>query len=74
MANRRTISPELAAVVARARLAAQAAGELRSIPRGSPGAGLASDARMTLADWLSSGDYDRAVAKIVADDPELASQ
>jgi hypothetical protein len=29
---------------------------------------------MTLADWLSSGDYDRAVAKIVADDPELASQ
>jgi hypothetical protein len=74
MANHRTISPELAAVVARARVAAQAAGELRSISGGSSDAGLSPEARAALADWLSSGDYDRAVAEIVADDSDLASQ
>jgi hypothetical protein len=74
MANQRTISPELAAAVARARVAAEEAGELRSTPAGSPNAGLSPEARAALADWRSSGDYDRAVAEIVADDPDLATQ
>ena len=74
MANQRTISPELAAVVERARVAAQEAGELRSTPASLPDAGLSPEASAALADWLSSGDYDRAVAEIVADDPDLATQ
>jgi hypothetical protein len=74
MANQRTISPELAAVVARARAAAEEAGELRSTPFSFPDAGLSPEARAAIADWLSSGDYDRAVAEIVADDPDLATQ
>ena len=74
MANHRTISPELAAVVARAQVAAREAGELRSAPSGSPEVGLSPEARTALTEWLASGDYDRAVAEIVADDPDLASQ
>ncbi|MGH9014881.1 MAG: hypothetical protein ACRDZ1_13230 [Acidimicrobiia bacterium] len=74
MANRLTISPELATVVARARAAAEEAGELRSTPAGSPASPLSPEARGALADWRASGDYDRAVAEIIADDPDLATQ
>lgn len=73
MSNRLTISPELAAVVARARAAAEETGELRpaSGVRALP---LSDEVRAVLADWRASGDYDRAVAEIVADDPDLATQ
>lgn len=74
MANRLTISAELAAVVERARRAAGDAGELRSSPAAPPSSPLSPEARAALAEWRTSGDYDRAVAEIVARDPDLATQ
>ena len=74
MANRVTISPELAAVVAAAREAAAEAGELQSAPTHAPAPVLSADVRAVVADWRSSGDYDRAVAEIVAGDPDLATE
>ncbi len=74
IANRLTISAELAAVVERARRAAGDAGELRSSPAASPSSPLSPEARAALAEWRTSGDYDRAVAEIVARDPDLATQ
>ena len=73
MANRLTISPELAAAAARARAAAQQAGELRAAP-GSQPVSLSDEVRAALVEWRASGDYDRAVAEVVADDPDLATQ
>lgn len=35
---------------------------------------LSSAARAVLSDWVTSGDYDRAVAEITADDPDIATQ
>ena len=32
------------------------------------------DELATIADWRSSGDYDRIVTRLVADDPDLAAQ
>lgn len=39
-----------------------------------PSIDLSPAARAALADWVASGDYDRAVAEITADDPDLATQ
>ena len=74
MANRVTISPELAAVVAAAREAAAEAGELRPAPTHAPAPVLSPEVRAAVADWRSSGDYDRTVAEIVAGDPDLATE
>ncbi len=35
---------------------------------------LPPEASAVLKDWVDSGDYDRAVEEIVADDPDLATQ
>jgi hypothetical protein len=68
------LSPELAAVVERARRVAVETGELRTEPAGSPSSPLSPEARAALVEWRTSGDYDRAVAELVADDPDLATQ
>lgn len=74
MANRLTVTPEFAAVVARARAAALEAGELRSGPVADRRPPLPEDVRAALAAWRNSGDYERVVAEITADDPDLQSQ
>ncbi len=70
----RTLSPSLAAAVERARTEALAAGELRNSPVEIPSPPLTADELATIADWRSSGDYDRIVTRLVGDDPDLATQ
>jgi hypothetical protein len=69
------LDPALASVVARARARAEAAGELRSAGSGagfvSP---LSHEARAAIGEWVRSGGYREAVARVVADDPDLADQ
>jgi len=65
---------DLERIVDRARAQAQARGELVVAPTGVLSAGLSDAARAALSDWVSSGDYDRAVESITADDPDLATQ
>lgn len=68
------MSPELEAVVERARRLAIESGELRTEAAGSPPSPLSPEARAALTEWRMSGDYDLAVAELVADDPDIASQ
>lgn len=74
MATQVKLDPELQSVVERARQQARVRGELRDAPWNSTSDTLSPAARAVLADWVASGDYDRAVAEIVADDPNLATQ
>lgn len=68
------LAPELQPVVERARTLARERGELLDGPSNMSLTALSDAARLALADWVSSGDYDRAVAEISADDPDLATQ
>lgn len=74
VATRMKLDPELQAVVERARVLARERGELRDGPGASPSEGLSPAVRAAVADWVDSGDYDRAVAELVADDPDLQTQ
>jgi hypothetical protein len=74
MALKPALDPELALVVERARRRAAAAGELEPSRAGTAEAPLAPEARVLVQEWLRDGGYDRAVALVVADDPELAIQ
>lgn len=66
--------PELAAIVERARRRAQEADELQP-PDGPPNESvLEPAAREIVACWVRDGGYDRAVAEVVADDPDLSDQ
>lgn len=70
------LGPELQPVVERARERARASGELLDGPGTPPPSdGLSPpEARAVLKDWVDSGDYNRAVAEIAADDPEFRTQ
>lgn len=74
MATTLNLDPELLAIVERARELTRERGELLDGPWAPPGDPLPEAAREALRDWLASGDYDRAVAEIVADDPDLQTQ
>jgi len=74
MATRPKLGPDLQAVVERARAQAREHGELLGGPGVPPSEGLSPAIRAAVADWLDSGDYDRVVAEIVADDPDLQTQ
>ncbi len=74
MATQLKLDPELQARVERAREQASERGELLDGPGTPPSDGLSPTARTVLADWVASGEYDRAVAEIVMDDPDLATQ
>lgn len=74
MATRMNLDPEFQALVERARAEARANGELRDGPRSIDDPPLPPEARAALLDWVRSGDYDRAVHEIVADDPDLATE
>ncbi len=68
------LDPELQPVVERARQVACQRGELRDGPGTPPSTGLSPAVRAAVADWVDSGDYDRAVAELVDGDPDLESQ
>jgi len=74
MATRLKPDPELQAVVERARAQAREQGELLDGLGAPPSEGLSPAIRAAVADWVDSGDYDRAVAEIVADDPDLQTR
>jgi hypothetical protein len=68
------LDPDFKAIVDRARVQARERGELRD-DRWAPSDDLLpAEARAAVVDWMASGDYDRAVGEIVADDPDLATQ
>jgi hypothetical protein len=74
MAVTPSLDPELTAVVEHARRRARDGDELRP-PRPGPYASrLPPEAREIVLAWLRDGGYDEAVARVVADDPELATQ
>jgi hypothetical protein len=58
-------------VVDRARKLARERGQLRDGPWTRTREPLPEEAKAALRDWVDSGDYDRAVAAVVADDPDL---
>lgn len=64
----------LAAVVARARAGAEAAGEILEGSRAPFVSDVPAEARPLIREWQRDGGYDAAVAQVVADDPELATQ
>jgi hypothetical protein len=70
----RTLSPTLASAVERARAQALRAGELRLGPADVAAPPLTANELATIADWRSSGDYDRIVTQVVGDDPDLATE
>jgi hypothetical protein len=69
------LDPELAEIVERARKRAIEAGELPLRPTGTPfKSPLSDEAKMVLREWLDGGGYERSLAEIVAEDPELANE
>lgn len=68
------MSPELRDAIERARRQARAAGELLEPPTQAPRSPLSAPVRAVLSDWKASGDFDRALAAVVADDPDLATK
>ena len=74
MAKPVTFSTEFQATVDRARALARESGEWHDTPAGHCELELGDEVRAAIKDWLDSGDYDRIVAQIVANDPELATQ
>jgi len=67
------MSPALEAAVERARRQAMDAGELLT-PAPYVAPDLDPAVRAALLDWKASGDYERAVAAIAAEDPDLATE
>lgn len=74
MANRLTMSPELSEAVERARKGAREAGELLDPPTEPFRSPLSPEVQAVLREWRDSGEFDRALAEVIADDPELADQ
>lgn len=74
MATKMKLDPEFQLVVDRARKLARERGELRDGPWTGTIEPLPEAAKAALRDWVDSGDYDRAVAEIVANDPDLQTQ
>lgn len=73
MANRLRLSPELRRAVEHARLGAREAGELLEPPASPPRSPLSPEVRAVLADWKASGDFDQALAEVIAEDPDLST-
>ena len=68
------LSPELGRVVERARQAAEAAGELRPPAPGPLQSTIPVEAREAIVGLLRDGTYAAAVARVAAEDPDLADQ
>lgn len=74
MASNLRLDPELAEIVAAARQRAIESGEIGGPPPGPFVSPFPPAVRKVVADWLRSGGYDEAVARVCAEDPELATQ
>lgn len=74
MAKKPKLDPELQAIVERARVLGRERGELRDGPWTGSDEPLPDGLKAAVRDWLDSGDYDRIVAELVADDPDLQTQ
>ncbi|MCU1498208.1 MAG: hypothetical protein JWM47_2161 [Acidimicrobiales bacterium] len=74
MAKELNLDPELRRTIERGRAQAEADGEILTGPSGMPPNNLSPEARAIVKDWVASGDYDRVVAEITANDPDLATQ
>ncbi|MGI8433197.1 MAG: hypothetical protein ACR2LE_00420 [Nocardioidaceae bacterium] len=74
MANRLRLSPELRRLVEHARAGAREAGELLQAPASPPQSPLSPEVRAVLAEWKASGDFDQALAEVIADDPDLSTR
>lgn len=74
MVAKMNLPPELQALVERLRAEAREHGELPSGPRSTGVVPFPPEAAAILKDWVDSGDYDRAVAELVADDPDMRTQ
>lgn len=68
------LDPELRRLVERARRAAEEAGELRPPGRGPIRSSISPEAQAVIMEWLRDGGYAEAVARIAAEDPDLADQ
>jgi hypothetical protein len=68
------LDPDLAAVVAAARQLAEETGELPRVPCPVPKSVFPADVADAIHTWLWDGGYDEAVARIAAEDPDLADQ
>jgi hypothetical protein len=74
MATSPSHDPELGAVIERARRRAEDRNELRATRPVAYESPLSPEARAIVLEWLRDGGYDEAVALVVADDPEVATQ
>lgn len=74
MANRLSMSPELSEAIDRARRGAREASELIDPPTEPFRSPLSPEVQAALREWRDSGDFDRALAEVIADDPDLADQ
>jgi len=74
MATKLRLDPDLAAVVERARRRAVESGELARGPLQPAEPVLPPDVGDVLLEMLRDGTYAEAVARTVAEDPELADQ
>jgi hypothetical protein len=74
MANRLTMSPELREAVERARKGAHEARELLDPPTEPFRSPLSPEVQAVLREWRDSGDFEQALAEVIADDPDLATQ
>ncbi|MGH9055509.1 MAG: hypothetical protein ACRDYY_06535 [Acidimicrobiales bacterium] len=73
MATELHLDPELAAVVEHARRRARETGELPRGPVSPFQSSIPPEARTVIAAWLRDGGYEKAVARIAAEDPDLAN-
>lgn len=74
MATELRLDQELADVVQRGRRRAREAGELPRGPFPHYEPPIPPEAAAAVSDWLRDGGYDEAIARIVAEDPDLANQ
>ncbi len=74
MATNLHLDPELADVVSRARQRAEEMGEFPRGPFPPFKSNIPSEAAKTLVEWLRNGGFDEAVARIAAEDPDLANE
>ena len=73
MVTQLPLDPDFAAVVERARRRAVEMGEIPAQAGGFDPT-IPPEARAIISEWLRGGGYDAAIARIAAEDPDLASE